>query len=252
MNTPAQVTEAHLDQAIADMTNAFLCWPLPESVCADGCATRQGKGRSGTNLMSIGETLMMMQEVVRPVVTQLIADGEARAVTDALEKERAHFTEYLDQREPALPAMRAERDQLRAEAERSKEQQTDDAKSANETIEFLKSRAARAEAEVKNATEARDFHQVRAVKAEAELAAIKQGYGELGRYEKLRLRNADLSAELAKERARLSKALRALSVISQDFSKHGKSVANYSDGEYTQDYTTRKELIDAAIKEDRA
>lgn len=67
-----QVTLVRLDQAIEDMANAFLRWPLPESVCADGCATRQGKGRSGTNLMSVVETREMMREVVRPVVAQLI------------------------------------------------------------------------------------------------------------------------------------------------------------------------------------
>jgi len=39
--------------------------------------------------------------------------------------------------------------------------------------------------------------------AEAELAAIKRGHGKLGRYEQLRLKNAELVAELAKERARL-------------------------------------------------
>ena len=103
----APITDAHLDQAIADMTNAFLRWPLPESVNADGCATRQGKGRSGTNLMSVGETLTMMQEVVRPIVAQLIADSEAKAVVEIA----MVAAESADRN----VSLRLERDQLRAE-----------------------------------------------------------------------------------------------------------------------------------------
>jgi regulator of replication initiation timing len=106
-NRIAPITDAHLDQAIADMTNAFLRWPLPESVNADGCATRQGKGRSGTNLMSVGETLTMMQEVVRPIVAQLIADSEAKAVVEIA----MVAAESADRN----VSLRLERDQLRAE-----------------------------------------------------------------------------------------------------------------------------------------
>ena len=107
----APITHAALDQAIADMTNAFLRWPLPESVNADGCATRQGKGRSGTNLMSVGETLTMMQEVVRPVVKQLIADSEAKAVAaNEHELSEARNAERLARTQ--LEAARAQRDAL--------------------------------------------------------------------------------------------------------------------------------------------
>lgn len=39
----------------------------------------------------------------------------------------------------------------------------------------------------------------------------------------------------------------ALRTIQADFSKHGESRANHSDGEYTQDYTTRAEMVKAAL-----
>lgn len=48
-----------------------------------------------------------------------------------------------------------------------------------------------------------DALRVRAEKSESELDSIKRGHGELGRYEKLRLKNASLTAELSNERARL-------------------------------------------------
>lgn len=37
------------------LVNAFLMWPLPESVCSDLCATKQQLGRSGTNLLTYSE-----------------------------------------------------------------------------------------------------------------------------------------------------------------------------------------------------
>lgn len=67
------VNEA-INCAIADMVNDFLRWPLPEDVAADGCATRPGKGRVGTNLLTCPETCMMMQAVVRPRLERLLRD----------------------------------------------------------------------------------------------------------------------------------------------------------------------------------
>ncbi len=57
-----------------DMVNRFLTWPLPESVCADLCATKQGAPhRSGTNLLSYTEARQMLAHVVREV-----QDGSGR------------------------------------------------------------------------------------------------------------------------------------------------------------------------------
>lgn len=58
--------------AIADMVNAFLKWPLPESVSADRCATSPAKGRTGTNILTLFETIQMMQEVVCPIINREI------------------------------------------------------------------------------------------------------------------------------------------------------------------------------------
>ena len=47
-----------------DLAEAFLRWPLPESVCADLCATKQGPGRVGTNLLSYGEAKQMFEQLL--------------------------------------------------------------------------------------------------------------------------------------------------------------------------------------------
>ena len=65
--------KTNTDKLLADMTNEFLKWPLPESVCADGCAVTQGKGRIGTNLLSYTETLQMMKDVVNPQLLELLS-----------------------------------------------------------------------------------------------------------------------------------------------------------------------------------
>lgn len=73
------VTKADINSAMAEIVNAFLRWPLPESVCSDRCATMSGtKHRSGTNLLTCPETVGMVQEVVRPVVTALLNSETAR------------------------------------------------------------------------------------------------------------------------------------------------------------------------------
>lgn len=48
--------------------------------------------------------------------------------------------------------------------------------------------------------------------------------------------------------AEIRPLLEALELVRRDFGTHGKSVANYSDGEYTQDYTTRSEVVNAALR----
>lgn len=78
MTTP---TITPTDHAMAEIVNAFLRWPLPESVNADRCAMMPGtKHRSGTNLLTCPETVTMVQEVVRPVVDRLLKE-ESDALT---------------------------------------------------------------------------------------------------------------------------------------------------------------------------
>lgn len=49
------------------LVNEFLKWPLPESVCADPCATRQGSGRSGTNLLTAIEARQMFESLLTSI-----------------------------------------------------------------------------------------------------------------------------------------------------------------------------------------
>jgi hypothetical protein len=63
-----------IDRAMADIVNAFLKWPLPESVSSDTCCNRPGKGRIGTNLLTCPEALDMAQKVVRPIIQKLLEE----------------------------------------------------------------------------------------------------------------------------------------------------------------------------------
>jgi hypothetical protein len=64
------------DQLIHELTEAFLRWPLPESVCADLCATKQGPGRIGTNLLSYTEARAMLDAVVHTAIASLVAQRD--------------------------------------------------------------------------------------------------------------------------------------------------------------------------------
>ncbi|MDQ5979958.1 MAG: hypothetical protein QG602_2933 [Verrucomicrobiota bacterium] len=113
---------------------------------------------------------------------QLIADSEARAVADDRDIRRAD-NELGDWQAECHKAC-AERDELRAEVARLKNLllQADE---LNEGAEFKISET------VKRAERAEQA-KARALRAEAELETIKAGHGELGRYEQLRLKNAEL------------------------------------------------------------
>lgn len=53
---------------ISEMVNAFLAWPLPDSVCSDGCVTIKGyPRRSGTNLLTADEAKQMFEHVLKKV-----------------------------------------------------------------------------------------------------------------------------------------------------------------------------------------
>ena len=78
-NYPMKNTNTEIDFAMADIVNAFLKWPLPESVSSDTCCNRPGKGRCGTNLLTCPETVSMVQEVIRPVVEKLLKKHAASA-----------------------------------------------------------------------------------------------------------------------------------------------------------------------------
>ena len=46
------------------LVDRFLSCPLPDSVCSDLCATKQGSGRSGTNLSSGTEAKEVLSKVL--------------------------------------------------------------------------------------------------------------------------------------------------------------------------------------------
>jgi hypothetical protein len=57
----AQVGREHLPALV----DAFLRWPLPDSVCSDPCATMQGyPDRCGTNLLTAPEAQQMLEYVL--------------------------------------------------------------------------------------------------------------------------------------------------------------------------------------------
>jgi len=64
------------DAIINEMTESFLRWPLPESVRADLCATEQGLGRVGTNLLSHPEAKAMLTAVVLPALAASTAEAD--------------------------------------------------------------------------------------------------------------------------------------------------------------------------------
>lgn len=59
---PMLSTEAMDFKALVDR---FLAWPLPDSVCSDGCVTERGyPNRSGTNLLTASEAEAMLRHVL--------------------------------------------------------------------------------------------------------------------------------------------------------------------------------------------
>lgn len=60
-----------LDKLCDGLAEKFLRWPLPDSVCADACASTQGPGRVGTNLLSYVEARQMMRDIVLPELRKL-------------------------------------------------------------------------------------------------------------------------------------------------------------------------------------
>ncbi len=62
---------------LKEMTERFLTWPLPASVCSDNCATMPNyPHRSGTTLLTADEARQMLEYVVGSALT---AYGNARA-----------------------------------------------------------------------------------------------------------------------------------------------------------------------------
>ena len=69
----AQARVKELEEAlnIDELVNRFLRWPLPHSVCADLCASKQGyPNRSGTTLLSAFEAKAMIVHLLHQALTE--------------------------------------------------------------------------------------------------------------------------------------------------------------------------------------
>ena len=54
---------------IKKLVDAFVAWPLPESVCSDRCACERGDPhRSGTNLLTAEEARQMFEHVIAKAI----------------------------------------------------------------------------------------------------------------------------------------------------------------------------------------
>lgn len=57
------------DDQLTAFAERFCAAPLPATVCADTCATIQGEGRHGTNLMTLFEAKEVLRHVFASGVT---------------------------------------------------------------------------------------------------------------------------------------------------------------------------------------
>jgi len=78
--------------AVSDsMVDRFMNWPLPDSVCSDPCATKQGyPGRIGTNLLTADQARAMLEHVLQCASSETATLEMARALTRAADFLEAH------------------------------------------------------------------------------------------------------------------------------------------------------------------
>lgn len=78
------------------MVDRFLQWPMPESVCADLCATKQQTGRVGTNLLTAIEARQMLEYVLADVAIGPVAEivAERRRQVEQEGWSQAHDDEH--------------------------------------------------------------------------------------------------------------------------------------------------------------
>ena len=78
----ARVSEKDAPAVTTEMVDRFLSWPLPESVCSDGCVTERDYctkrgyprgARSGTSLLTADEARQMLEHVLRGTPVSAIA-----------------------------------------------------------------------------------------------------------------------------------------------------------------------------------
>jgi hypothetical protein len=76
-----------LDKQLTALAERFCATPLPDSVCADVCATQQGPGRVGTNLLTVAEAKKVLAHILSPTLATVAAgddEGVALRAAEAL------------------------------------------------------------------------------------------------------------------------------------------------------------------------
>jgi len=79
------------EKLVGELVDKFLAWPLPNSVCADLCATKQGyPHRSGTTLLNATEAKQMVEHLFTDFIAAALAQAaqEARSRIAELEAEQ--------------------------------------------------------------------------------------------------------------------------------------------------------------------
>lgn len=61
---------------VSRLVDRFLTWPMPDSVCADPCAAKQGSGRIGTMLLTANEAEQMIRHLLKPTLSKDAATEE--------------------------------------------------------------------------------------------------------------------------------------------------------------------------------
>lgn len=102
---------------IDSMVQRFLAWPLPEDVCADAVACKQGAPhRTGTNLLTHAQAQQMIEHVCADHLAALAAkDAEIEGVSAGLDQAAGRIADLIAE------ANRAEQEAagLRAKVEKA-------------------------------------------------------------------------------------------------------------------------------------
>jgi hypothetical protein len=94
-------------EQVVKLVDRFLAWPLPQSVCSDLCATKQGyPHRSGTTLLSADEAKQMVEYLFSDIET----DADLRRRVEELVAVRDHQAGMLNDYTATLAGVEKERD----------------------------------------------------------------------------------------------------------------------------------------------
>lgn len=111
------------EQVLQKLVDKFLAWPLPDSVCSDLCATKQGyPHRSGTTLLAAHEAKQMFEHVLTELFDAL--SQQAQEVAKYAEESQGYLVK-IEHLADQLAAMTAERDAYKAVLQGAEYEQVD-------------------------------------------------------------------------------------------------------------------------------